>query len=132
MHACILGCLFIIVSFSSPEGADYQLVDLQLEFLPGEERVEFNITIVDDKVMEDPEEESFLLALSILDDITSKGVQLGPNARATVTITDNDGELAETCTMQSLYDTVPISLIFHRNMDPYIKLLYCTYLVLNK
>ena len=82
--------------------------------------------------MEDPEEESFLLALSISDDVTSKGVQLGPNARATVTIIDNDGELAETCTMQSLYATVPISLIFHRNMDPYIKLLYCTYLVLNK
>ena len=98
MHACFLRCLFIIVSSSSPEGADYQLVDLQLEFLPGEVRVEFNVTIVDNNIIEG--EESFLLLLSISDDITSKGVQLGPNAEATVTITDNDGELAGTCTME--------------------------------
>ena len=97
---CLLwGCLFITVSFSSPEGDDYQLVDLQLEFLPGQERVEFNVTIVDNNMIEG--EESFLLILSISVDITSKGVQLGPYAEATVTITDNDGELMELCTMQS-------------------------------
>ena len=37
--------------------------------------------------------ESFQLLLSIPQDLISKGVQVGPNAAATVTIMDNDGEL---------------------------------------
>ena len=37
--------------------------------------------------------ESFQLLLSIPEDLISKGVQVGPNSAATVTIMDNDGEL---------------------------------------
>ena len=37
--------------------------------------------------------ESFQLLLSIPQDLISKGVQVGPNSAATVTIMDNDGEL---------------------------------------
>ena len=38
--------------------------------------------------------ESFQLVLSTPEDLISKGAQVGPNAEATVTIMDNDGELA--------------------------------------
>ena len=78
-------------------------MQLQLEFAAGETRKEFNVTIVDDNVIEDME--SFQLSLSITDDIISKGVQLGPNAAATVTIMDNDGELIELCTRKCVYCT---------------------------
>ena len=91
--ACYERSLFIIASFSSPVGDDYQQVQLQIEFMPGDTRKEFNVSIVDDNMIEDLE--SFQLSLSITDDITSKGVQLGPNDTATVTIIDNDGELVE-------------------------------------
>ena len=96
--------MYVIVSFSSPVGDDYQSVmQLQLEFAAGETRREFNVTIVDDNVIESME--SFQLLLSITSDIISKGVQLGPNATATVTIKDNDGELIELCTCKCVYCT---------------------------
>ena len=84
------------MSFSSPADDDYQSVQLQLDVPAGQMRAEFNVTIVDDNVIED--EESFQLQLSVPDDIISKGVQVGPNQAATVTIMDNDGELMEMCT----------------------------------
>ena len=40
--------------------------------------------------------ESFQLLVSISEDLISKGVQVGPNSAATVTIMDNDGELYST------------------------------------
>ena len=98
--------MFIIVSFSSSVGDDYQPVQHQLEFHLGETRKEFNVTIVDDNVIEDME--SFQLSLSITDDIISKGVQLGPNAAANVTIMDNDGELdLYTCQVR-MYTALPL------------------------
>ena len=96
--------MYVIVSFSTPVGDDYQsLMQLQLEFAAGETRRQFNVTIVDDNVIEDVE--SFQLSLSITSDIISKGVQLGPNATATVTIKDSDGELIELCTRMCVYYT---------------------------
>ena len=76
---------------SSQGGVDFVSEQFQLNFPAGERRANFNVTIVDDNVIENME--SFQLLLSIPNDLTSKGVQVGPNSAATVTITDNDGEL---------------------------------------
>ena len=62
-----------------------------LTFLVGQTRAEFTVDITDDNVIEAME--SFQLLLSIPDSLISKGVQVGPNSAATVTIMDNDGEL---------------------------------------
>ena len=95
--------VFIIVSFLHPVGDDYQLVVIELKFATGEKRKEVSVSMVDDNVIENME--SFQLLLSITSDIISKGVQLGPNATATVTIKDNDGELIELCTRKCVYCT---------------------------
>ena len=76
---------------SSQGGADFVSQQFQLNFPAGETRADFNVTIIDDNVIENTE--SFQLLLSIPNNLTSKGVQVGPNAEATVTIMDNDGEL---------------------------------------
>ena len=76
---------------SSQGGADFVSQQFQLNFPAGETRADFNVTILDDNVIENME--SFLLLLSIPNNLTSKGVQVGPNSAATVTIMDNDGEL---------------------------------------
>ena len=76
---------------SSQGGVDFVSEQFQLNFPAGERRANFNVTIVDDNVIENME--SFQLLLSIPNDLTSKGVQVGPNSAATVTIMDNDGEL---------------------------------------
>ena len=77
---------------------------LQLEFATGDKRKEVSVSIVDDNMI-DEGMKSFQLSLSITSDIISKGVQLGPNAAATVTIKDNDGELILTnkYTLASVY-----------------------------
>ena len=76
---------------------------LQLEFATGDKRKEVSVSIMDDNMIEDMK--SFQVSLSITSDIISKGVQLGPNAAATVTIKDNDGELILTnkYTLASVY-----------------------------
>ena len=76
---------------SSQGGADFVSQQFQLNFPAGEIRANFNITIVDDRVIENME--SFQLLLSISAEPTYKGVQVGPNSEATVTIMDDDGEL---------------------------------------
>ena len=82
--------------FSSQAGDDFVSQQYNLNFPPGQTRVELMINITDDNVIEAME--SFQLLLSIPDDLISKGAQVGPNAAATVTIMDNDGELLELCT----------------------------------
>ena len=76
---------------SSQGGADLVSEQFELNFPAGETRADFNVTILDDNVVENTE--SFQLLLSIPNNLTSKGVQVGPNSAATVTIMDNDGEL---------------------------------------
>ena len=78
---------------SSQGGADFVSEQFQLNFPAGETRAEFNVNILDDNVVENTE--SFQLRLSIPNNLTSKGVQVGPNAASTVTIMDGDGELVE-------------------------------------
>ena len=85
--------MFITVPVSSQGGVDFVSEQLELNFPAGERRVEFNVSILDDNVVENTE--SFQLLLSIPNNLTSKGVQVGPNAASTVTIMDNDGELVE-------------------------------------
>lgn len=92
----MLYIMFIIVFFSSPANDDYQSVQLGLTFLPGQTKANYHITIVDDHVIEDME--SFQLVLSIPDSLISIGVKYGPNTVATVTITEDNGELVELCT----------------------------------
>ena len=82
----------IVVPFSSQGGDDFVSQVFQLDFPAGQTRVEFSVDITDDNLIEPME--SFQLLLSIPDDLISKGAQVGPNAEATVTIMDNDGELA--------------------------------------
>ena len=62
-----------------------------LTFPAGQTRAEFTVVITDDNLIESME--SFQLLLSIPEDFISKGVQVGPNSAATVTIMDNDGEV---------------------------------------
>ena len=62
-----------------------------LTFPAGQTRAEFTVDITDDNLIESME--SFQLLLSIAEDLISKGVQVGPNSAATVTIMDNDGEV---------------------------------------
>ena len=71
-----------------------------LTFPAGQTRAEFTVDITDDNLIEAME--SFQLLLSIAEDLISKGVQVGPNSAATVTIMDNDGELYST-----IYVNVP-------------------------
>ena len=76
---------------SSQGGSDFVSQQFQLNFPAGETRAEFNVSILDDNVIENME--SFQLLLSIPDELISKGVQVGPNSATTVAIMDNDGEL---------------------------------------
>ena len=62
-----------------------------LTFSAGQTRADFTVVITDDNLIEDME--SFQLLLSISEDLISKGVQVGPNSAATVTIMDNEGEI---------------------------------------
>ena len=107
------------MSFSSPANDDYQSVQVQLDFPASQTRAEYNITIVDDNVIED--EESFQLLLFIPEVLTSIGVQYGPNTAATVTIMEDNGELVELCTSFlyacTTYGSVEycLSLMFHRS-----------------
>ena len=78
---------------SSQGGADFVSQQFQLDFPAGQTRVTFTVTIIDDNLVENME--SFQLLLSIPNNLTSKGVQVGPNAASTVTIMDDDGELVE-------------------------------------
>ena len=82
---------------SSQGGADFVSQQFLLNFPAGQTRADFNVSILDNNVVENTE--SFQLLLSIPDDLISKGVQVGPNAASTVTIMDNDGErVEELCT----------------------------------
>ncbi len=98
LNACSL-ILFIIhqhLAFTnsscfSPDGDDFVSQQYTLTFPAGQTRAEFTVVITDDNVIEAME--SFQLLLSIPQNLTSKGVQVGPNSAATVTIMDNDGEL---------------------------------------
>ena len=112
------------VPFSSQGGDDFESEQFELDFAAGQTRAEFNITIIDDNLVETAE--SFQLLLSIPDELISKGVQVGPNAEATVAIMDNDGELVEvyarllhvhTCTWIT---AVPLSLMLRAPDSPYI------------
>ena len=78
-------------SFFSQGGDDFVSQQYQLTFPDGQTRAEFTVVITDDNLIEAME--SFQLLLSISEDLISKGVQVGPNSAATVTIRDNDGEL---------------------------------------
>ena len=78
-------------SFFSQGGDDFVSQQYQLDFPAGQTRAEFTVVITDDSLIEGTE--SFQLLLSIPEDLTSKGVQVGPNSAATVTIMDNDGEV---------------------------------------
>ena len=73
------------------DGDDFVSQRYQLDFYDGQTRAEFTVAIADDGLIEAME--SFQLLLSIPEDLISKGVQVGPNSAATVTIKDNDGEL---------------------------------------
>ena len=72
-------------------GDDFVSQRYQLDFYDGQTRAEFTVAIADDGLIEAME--YFQLLLSIPEDLISKGVQVGPNSAATVTIKDNDGEL---------------------------------------
>ena len=81
-------------SFFSQGGDDFVSQQYQLHFPAGQTRAEFTVVITNDDLIEAME--TFQLLLSIPQDIISKGVQVGPNSAATVTIMDNDGELYST------------------------------------
>lgn len=81
--------------FLSPGIVDFQAAPFLLSIPPGQTGAAFTVTIVDDSLIESME--FFRLLLSIPDDIIAKGVQVGPNSVATVTIIDN-GELIGLCT----------------------------------
>ena len=81
-------------SFFSQGGDDFVSQQYQLDFPAGQTRSEFTVAITDDSMIEATE--SFQLLLSIPEDLISKGVQVGSNSAATVTIMDNDGELYST------------------------------------
>ena len=83
-------------------------------FPAGQTRAEFTVDITDDSVIEATE--SFQLLLSIPEDLISKGVQVGPNSAATVTIMDNDGELngincVHGCSFSFTADIIRASLV---------------------
>ena len=81
--------------FFFPQGGDdFVSQQYQLSFPAGQTRAEFTVAIADDILIEAME--SFQLLLSIPDSLISKGVQVGPNSAATVTIMDDDGELYST------------------------------------
>ena len=81
-------------SFFSQGGDVFVSQQYQLHFPAGQTRAEFTVVITNDDLIEAME--TFQLLLSIPQDIISKGVQVGPNSAATVTIMDNDGELYST------------------------------------
>ena len=78
-------------AFLSQGDDDFVSQRYQLVFSAGQTTAEFTVVITDDNLIEAME--SFQLLLSIPEDLISKGVQVGPNSAATVTIMDNDGKL---------------------------------------
>ena len=77
--------------FFSQGGDDFVSQQYQLVFPAGLTRADFTVVITNDDLSETME--TFQLLLSIAEDLISKGVQVGPNSAATVTIIDNDGEV---------------------------------------
>ena len=83
----LLGYFAYCLPSSSPGIFDFEAALFQLSFPAGQTRAEVNITIVDDSLIE--RMEFFRVHLSIPNEFITKGVQLGPNPVATVTIVDN-------------------------------------------
>ena len=108
-------------SFFSQGGDDFVSQQFTLTFPAGQTRAEFTVAITDDSLIEATE--YFQLLLSIPEDLIFKGVQVGPNSAATVTIMDNDGELngincvhggsicVATCMLSLLLTLLVVSLV---------------------
>ena len=75
----------------SPAPSDYVAVDENITFSSNDSHYSLTLQIVDNMVVEDTE--SFEVSLSLPSN--QRGVQLGTDASATVTISDDDSECSE-------------------------------------
>ena len=78
-------------TLSPSDGEDYRGGQFSVFFPPGENRINFNVSIINDDVIE-LDDESFTLVLEIPEAAAALRVVQGSPATATVNILDDDSE----------------------------------------